>query len=430
MGLLDKGNIKQWRYKVSKLTFKFPGFGNLDINPNRVKYIQIIEDYTKNIFPILRMHVVLEPSTYYRVLKEKNGVQITLKMQKYYQKPDSATKYGPYDFLSDVFQLVMNDNTEDLLHAQKLSNNKSDYTRSARDDRNDLQQVDNTLEFFMFKMASLNAAKASNVNAILTKATVTDALAYLFSKTKLLNNVILGPPDNNTLYEYILLPPLSVLKSILYLDTYYGLYQTGSMIYFGIDYTYIIPYSANDRIYASSEKVRKIKIIVPSTDNVKDMTILGELSRSGENTYYIIADYRSVDIMNNSIANNYIEANDAQVVDSYTGEVNTNNSSATSIGGNFLRLLENKSENKFVGSTYTAQTSSDSIVVKFVLQDIDAKMITPNKEYSIEFDDAAYANKYKGTYLIVNSLQTYTNTGDGFYCTIEVTLKRTGFVKQ
>ena len=55
----------------------------------------------------------------------------------------------------------------------------------------------------------------------------------------------MAQPDNNTVYKEFLLPPQSVLKNLQFIDTYYGIYRDGTMMYFGLDYTYIIPYKVN-----------------------------------------------------------------------------------------------------------------------------------------------------------------------------------------
>ena len=68
--------IKQWRYKITKLTLKWSGSGNVEIEPYKVKMVQIIEDYENNVFPIVRLSVVLEPSMYYKILKQKKEVSV------------------------------------------------------------------------------------------------------------------------------------------------------------------------------------------------------------------------------------------------------------------------------------------------------------------------------------------------------------------
>ena len=442
--------IKQWRYKITKLTLKWSGSGNVEIEPYKVKMVQIIEDYENNVFPIVRLSVVLEPSMYYKILKQKKEVSVTFKMVKFYKKSKRSayeaegSEHGFSEYISDVFRLVMNDDTADLLNAQKQANNKNDYKRSIRDDINDLQQSDNTVEFYMFKSSSLDASKAQTANAILKNCkSIADPIAYLFSSRKeFAGKVLMAPPDNRPkeLPELILIPPLSTLKAFLYLDTYYGIYKTGSMIYFGLEYIYIIPYSSKSCSAYKNGETQQIQIVVPKTDDVKDVTILGEISGS-DSKYRVIADYRSVDIQNMSIPNNYIEANDAQVVDAYTGETSNYHSGAeANDSGNFTRLLENKTENPFIGSTYTAQSSSNSIVVKCILQDIDSRYITPNKRYTFHFEDSKFVEKYKGDYIITNAIHTFTNTGGATTLTskndngigamnisVELTLKKTNF---
>ena len=192
--------IKQWHYKVKNLTLKWSGSGNIDIAPYKVKYIQIIEDYENNVFPIFRLHVAIEPSMYYKILKAKKEITVTLNMTRFYYLSNDPTRKesGHREYISDRFKLIMNDDTADLLNAQKQTNNSSDYKRSVRDDRNDLQQTDNTVEFYMFKADSVDASKEQVSNAVLTNCkSMTDPIAYLFScNAAFKQRVLMAPPDD------------------------------------------------------------------------------------------------------------------------------------------------------------------------------------------------------------------------------------------
>ena len=442
----DNTVIKQWRYKITKLTLKWPGSGNVEISPERVKMVQIIEDYENNVFPIFRLHVVVEPSTYYKILNQKKEISVTFKMMKFYRKSNEsdASEHGFSEYISDVFRLVMNDDTADLLNAQKQEASQNNYMMSIDNDVNDMQKTDNTVEFYMFKKDSLDAAKAQISNAILKNCrSMADPIAYLFStRPEFARKVLMAPPDDRPkpLPDEILIPPLSTLKAFLYLDNYYGIYKTGSIIYFGLEYIYIIPYSSLHCYAYTDGETDQIQIVVPKTDDVKDITIAGEI-QGNDARYRVIADYRTVDIQNMSIANNYIEGNDAQVVDPFTGETTNYHSGAeTNDSGNFTRTIENRSENPFIGNVYTAQSSSNSIVIKCVLQDIDSRYITPNKRYTFHFEDSTYVERYRGDYIITQATHTFTNTGGATTLTseesngigamnisVELTLKKTSF---
>jgi hypothetical protein len=338
-------------------------------------------------------------------------------MNKYFSPIDSNQKKYRQRFIEEKLQLVMNDNIEDLMYTQKLQSNLADMRYSVVNDEHDLQMIDNKVELYLFKSTSLDGTKSSNTNVILKNATVTDAIAYLASSAGL-RNILMSPPDNTEKYDILLIPPLSILKAFLYIDIYYGLYKTGSMIYFGLDRTYIIKYTGGATAYELEEKPTLV-ITIPRTDNSFRSTVLGQV---GEYTY--IGDFHTLDIANDSIANNYIAGNGSQFVDSYTGDIYYSTGHAFNKNTNFLRLLENKTENEYLSTMYTKQAESNSIVITVNMQDIDISKLTPNKMYKVSFEDSAIAPLYSGNFFLSYARHSFINTGKAITVNTQLILKR------
>lgn len=410
MALYDDTRVKLWMYHVSSVILITADGEHIDIPPVRLKSMQILEDYEHYVLPVFKVTFILEPGVYYKILKNKDDGKIYMRIDKYFKSPNSNNESSLYrEFINDTFDLILDDSTEDLLYSQKEQISESDYSRITKDDSNDLKEVANTIEFFLFKSKSIEGIKSNNVNVVLREATIADAIGYLVTKAKI-DNVLFAQPDNIEENDIILIPPLSVLKSFQHLDLYYGIYKTGSIIYFGLKYVYIIPYNGNCVAYAPGER-RKTVIVVPRTSDIYHTTTLGELANSDDNTTYILGDYKTLSIRNESISNNYIAGNDADMMDAYTGESAVTLSGATAKTKNFLRILENKTNNKFIASTYTAQTRAGSSVITVSSQDIDVECIAPNKEYQVLFEDTKYSEKYKGKYMISKAIHTFNNTG-------------------
>lgn len=409
MALYDNSQIISWMYHVSSIKLIKESGAVEDLPPIRLKQMQILEDYDHYVLPIFKIIMILEPSAYYSILKNKNAGKIYLRIDKYYLKPNQKEPSMYHEFINDTFDLILDDGTDDLLYSQKELIAADDYETIIKDDKNNLKYVANELEFFLFRTKSTEGIKANNVNVILKDATISDAIAYLVTKAKI-NNVLFAQPDNTDEYEKILIPPLSVLKAFQFLDLYYGLYKTGSILYFGIKYVYIIPFNGNCVAY-SSEENRKTTIVIPRTDNILYSTTLGELKKGDYSNRYVVGDYKTLSVRNESISNNYIVGNDADLMDSYTGATSLTLSNATTKTKNFVKLLENKTENKYIGTMYTAQTRAGSSVISVSMQDIDIECISPNKEFQVLFEDTKYSEKYKGKYMISKATHTFVNTG-------------------
>ena len=413
--------ISLCRYEISDVTLQIDGGSSINLSNEkgiqRVKEIEIIEDFEKNVFPIFRLVVIVESSIYKKILRHKNSVNVTLTINKYFSPIDSNDKHHKQRFLNEKLQLVMNDNVEDLMYTQRLQANLDNYRNAEKDDKHDLQMVDNAMELYLFKSSSLDGTKSSNTNVILKNATVTDGMAYLASSAKL-NNILMSPPDNTDRYPVLLIPPLSILKAFLYMDVYYGLYRTGSLIYFGLDRTYIIKYTGGCTAYAPNES-KVVTITIPRTDNTFKSAVLGQI---GNNTF--IGDFHTLDISNDSIPNNYISGNGVQVADSYTGDIDASVGSALNKNTSFLRILENKTENEYLSTMYTKRSESNSIVVRVNLQDIDVSVFTPNKMYKISFEDSSIANQYEGNFFLSYARHSFINTGKAMTVNTELVLKK------
>lgn len=408
-GGLYSEDVKMWKYHVTSIKLFTESGGTMDLPAIRLKEMQIMEDFTHYLMPIFKIVMTLEPDAYYTILKNKDGGKIYLRIDQYYLKPNSNKKSMYRTFINDTFDLILDDSTEDLLYSQNTLINKADYKNTTLTNKNSLRHVANDVEFFLFKTSSIEGIKANNVNVLLREATIADAVGYLMTKAGI-RDVLFAQPDNTKVYDLILIPPLPMLKAFQYLDTYYGMYRSGTLIYFGIQYVYVIPYNGSCAAYVNGEK-KKTTIVIPKTSDTYHTTTLGEL-KADTDARYIVADYKTLSARNESISNNYILGNDVTVMDSYSGSSYKSESSATAKTKNFVKILENSTENAFIGDMYTAQTKSGSSVLTANFQDIDISCIAPNKEYQLLYEESKFAEKYKGQYIITSALHTFSNTGE------------------
>ena len=138
----------------------------------------------------------------------------------------------------------------------------------------------------------------------------------------------------------------------------------------------------------------------------------GEVYKKDNTTVnYIVGDYKTISIRNDSVSNDILRSNDIQFIDNLSGDVTSTVSGAKSKGVNSVKILENKTENSRLGDTYTAQTSSESIVITVKLYDYDLSAIAPNKRYKFIFEDPSLTQKYNGVYLISSVESTFINEG-------------------
>lgn len=398
MGVFDPGDkIQLWQYRASCIELLLPGKEPIKIPNERLIEISIINDYEKAVFPVFRIRLILESSRYYNIIKAKSDVQFHLSIYKKYHYNDNSDLSLNYSWIDDIFELILDDNDEDNLRKMKKEKAKSNYESIIENDENKLEMVDNQIDFFLFKTEIIKGLK-KNVNKILRNATVTDGLCYIVGNANI-KNLLMSPPKNTKQYENLVIPPMSGCKAISFIDTYYGIYETGSMIYFGLTRSYILKYGGGCTAYESQE-IKNTSIIIPSqtSSHTVENGVLKKVKE--DNTNYIVADNKSVSNRNDSITNDVLKGNDVAYVDSLTGDITQTSSGATSLSENSVKIEVNKTENSWLGETYTTQSSMNSIVIELRMNNIDIDLLEPNKRFNIIYEDTELTNKYSGEYVL------------------------------
>ena len=407
----ESDQFQKYLYIVKDIQVLLPdGEENLIIEKNRFMGLDVEDNYEENYFPLIKITLVINSETYYKILKYKNECKFYLRIHKKYMKNEDKTKMSSEQkFLLDTFDLITDENTDDMLNALKEKISSDDY-KKRKSEGNVLDETDNNrVSFYLFK--SSIAGTKTNVNKILANANVSDAIAYLMSVAKI-KNVLMSQPDNTKVYEELMIPYQSVLKSLGFLDTYYGLYKSGSIIYFGVDYTYIIPYNGKCSVTSTSDKSTNTNVVIPKSSNTLYSGKLGSVKRKNDESNYVIGDSTSINIMNKSISNNYLYANDIEVVDSYDENTETSKSNAKSKTENFVKVFQNKTENEFIGDMYTAQTNAKSDIISIRLQNFDISAFTPNKQFNVIFEDSKYTKKYNGKYILAGMSYSLNSEGN------------------
>lgn len=421
MAIYEKGDkLQKWRYFVSSLKLILPNEIK-DISTSSVNKINILYDYEHNAFPVFKLSLVLESSLYYKIIKNKDVVQFYIRLQSYYQYSDSGDQSLYRDYLSGRFDLILDDSDENMKANAKREASRNDFNKMMSSDENDLVMKDNTIDFFLFKKSHIKGLK-KNINKILVNSSISDALLCIFKKAGL-ENILMSPPDNTKKYDELVIPPMTCIDAIRFLDTYYGIYKFGSMIFFSFGKTYFLSYGGNCTAYTSDE--RHDTIIVVPMETPKHTIESGVLKKKSISTkYYVVADYKTISIKNESESNDVLNGNDITMVDSISGESTSSSSSAIASGGNSEKILENTTENKWLPQTYSAQTSANQIVIDMHIQNYYLNYLKPNKKFSIVFEDPALMRKYKGLYQLCSLDNAMINDGDDLSLTTTARFKK------
>jgi hypothetical protein len=411
LGLIQKTDrFVQYRYRISEFKLLYDGHTE-DIPPIKIVGLGIEHDYEQAIFPVFKVSMVLDANTYYKIIKNKNTVRFKIRMQKYYIN----TATGAMSLLTDVFK-----NTYSLF----LPDNTTDFEESintVKDKDTNEYYTENAVDFFLFKEDGVNGIR-TEVNKVLSNCDMTTALAWLFYKAGL-KNVLMSPLDNLTKYPEIVLPSQSIIDNIKFLDAEYGFYKTCSLLYFGLNTTYLLKF--NNKCTAWKKNEWKDTVIYVLEKSNTASSISSAILRADDKKYYINVQSDYISINNISIASNILGGNDAEVIDADSDAITTGSSSAiTKDGNNHTRTIQNDSQNKYIASTYAAQSAANSIVVNIAMGDYNIEAIQPNKSISIIFEDSKLNSKYKGKYKVNKAFIKFLKDGEDFSLETSVGLKK------
>lgn len=417
----NQDRFLKWRYTPAELYILYPGETPDQVPKERLISLMIQHDYEGNLYPIIRIEVVLEQSRYYKIIKHKNDVQFKLRIQKSYQVFGRETWSMNQDYINDTFNLILDDSGIDVDEGIKEAQSSSNFKVMQKSDLNSMSSVDNRFEFFLFKSSTIKAGRTT-VNRVLKNATVTDAINYIASKAGF-DHLLMAPTDNNSLIEELVIPPINAAMAFLFVDSYYGLYKTGSMIYMDLDRGYIMPYNHKCRCWESKE-TKEVSIVIPKKGTSFSSELCTVTKQDDRNTKYIVGSNSSISIQNDSITYDILVGNDIESVNSYDGDVSTGTATTTTKDSNISRTVKNVTENPYFNSTYVKQSESRNVVMELMLSDYDLDYLKPNKVFHMIFEESKLNRKYRGYYKLVRATHTFTLTGGQFQLSSDVVVKK------
>lgn len=417
----DGDRFLQWTYCVSEIYLLYSGQEPVRLPNERLVSMNITHDYVNNLFPLFRIELGLELGRYYEIIQNKNDVKIKLRIQKYYHEIGKSDMSLKRDFINDTFDLILNDYDYDKDRRLNEEAEANNFRAVVKDKTNEYDAVNDTYEFFLFKTDTIRASR-QNVNNVLQNATVMDGIAYIATESGL-TNLLVGKPNHTTSIPELLIPPCTAAQALSFLDTYYGIYKTGTMMYFDFDRNYILPFNESCVAWETGERT-ETSIVVPDKSG-RFSAEMCTLDKKDINTKinYIVSDTSSVSIQNDSITNDFLNGNNIESVNTYSGDINLGISEAIGKNENYsTKELINRTENPYFNKIYTSQSNSMSAVVTAHCAEYDASVIRPNCKYNFIFEDTRIGKEYAGNYKLLYAQHMFLKTGNDFSISTQLKL--------
>lgn len=410
--ITEKDTFVEYFYNISEF-YILIGSETIKLPTERLTDFKIEHYFEEATFPIFKVTMTLEPSRYYKIIKNKDKVKFKLRLQSWYRKRGTDETSLVRDVINDTFSIFIDDDSDDYQKELKKD-------AGTDKDENQLDRLKNDVEFFLFK-TSLVTGLRSNIEKVLDSVDLTTTIAYLLSKAGA-SKVLLSPLDNKKTYSTLVLPPQSIEKQLKYLNNNYGFHKKGTIIYFGLMYSYIL--DCKEGCTAWYKKEWKETVIYVLEKKSTDSYLDGPIIRPNEKRYYYNMKSEGIDTSNKAISSNATTGSDAYVIDMSKQSSSSHSSSSKVIGKTTKSVMFNNTSNSYMGSTFAAQQKANNTVLTLLLSNLNLESFNPNKSVSVIFESASLNKKYKGKYRVASAIYTFKNSGDNYTVDAIVTLKK------
>ena len=412
------GNTISYLYKVTEFYLLFPT-EEIELLPEALTHLAIFNDYEQNVLPITQINATMSREAYFKLIAQKDKVKIRLRIQKYYTRSTDGKESLKSDYINDTFSIILNDNDENMYRV--LTDQKT--TTKKRSELEAIQHNnDRDVELFLYKLDIVKNIR-SMVNVILKDCTITDAITYILHKSGI-SNTLLAPVTNTNLYDQIIIPPLSVVDALYWLDYFYGIYRYGTMFYFDLNRNYIMPYSGRSYVYEKNEIVENY-IYCPAKGSSTSAASSGHLLRSDDKIHpYTIVDVDTITIRNKADTTAIMEGLDARVINPYNNSIKDYATKAKHKISNKRRNILNTTYNEYTGNIYTNISSSMDLTINAVSGHCDDSVLLPNHKYRMIFEDTALSKKYTGNFILSTKTSELIKSGNSMVMGVELMLKQ------
>ncbi len=396
------GNLSKYEstmYNISEIYINFSDGTYLTIPSERIVSMDINKDFDNHIMPLINLRATVEITTFNKIMENKSSVKFNISLGSFNVNIESDEyKSGDYDtiphnltsVLSGDFVIFSNETSVNI------STNLMEKTY-ATDNGESIQEgpekFSSDLDIYLYKANSLMIDKQFN-SLVFSESTLSDVILYM-AKHVGINNLLMSPLDNISTYHDIITPANS-FKNIIYgLQDIYGLYNTGVVLFYDYNRTYLL------------SKDHKITAIEKNELKYVNITIYekGELKSSYEGSYITDNEYYINCIIEPSTSDNtqLIKEKFGDTVysiSSYNNEHETYNSSINGYDWVSPVVLDNKVGNTYIMNSYIydVEESLNTMTISFPTANIN--YLTPNKVYNIkcEISNSVASEKYSGIY--------------------------------
>ena len=389
----------------------------VELQNAQINSAYIEKDYDNDVLPVFLLNVNLQKNVYYDILKDPTQCRFIVQIDKYIDPGNSGRDKSKRVYLRDKFVPIITDRspfTDEKFYKDVKYNGSKDGRQIIP---YDLQQ---TYDFILFREKDLRVMK-STTNLVFTNTNVLVALTVVLGNAGV-SNLLMTRFDNTSSYSEFLLPPLPLLPQIKFLDSYFGFYREGSMVFFDHDRSYILRKAPGCSAWESNEiKTVAFTIDVPSSG--EDLMV-GSVLDNKQKTVFVNTNKDHVMFLDKTISTDMVIGNKSTIFHTVTGGFNSVTPDTTNIAGVTNAPKTTNTQNSYASSELEARQSEMRNIVNIICSGLDISYIQPNKTYKLMTNVQSIVNKVGGVYRLTRAIHQFVKEGDHFVNLSNMELRR------
>ena len=392
---LKKYKLSTVQYAITKCDIIAPKLKeNYSVPIVNIQNFVIDNNYEEYYYPFFQINMYL-PSNVQRLIKEtplEIYIDIEIEARYYSDRTGQSIEHDSISkFVAGKYIAYMENQTRSILDSEK-----EDYEDSQGYNlKSTSMEMNEVCSFTLYNDKIMNGL-STNINDIISSTNLLNALGYVLTRAGM-SNVLLSPPNNNKVYKPFILPPKDAESHLEMICHDYGLHSHGTLIYHGLDRTYIIDKQPKCTAYSVNE-YQTTYLYHPGGSKLVIST--GCAKSSAEKANMILIQPSTFKFTDLSVPASKSMSNDVIALDPF-GRCGSGGSSA-----DYTMMIGGDDISSAIESSTKAYTKT--VHMGFVA--VDLNMLTPNKKFTIILDDVKY-KAYTGDFMLSTCNTIFTRNG-------------------
>ena len=382
MNSLD--DLKITKYKINDIGLIFSDGSTDTIRSMNIGSISIEKDFFNDYLPIFNIKCTVNYNLYKKINNDSD-CKFKIDLFKFFLQANKDTKFDKKNIMTknSINNLFINTNVGDTTP-------DLDESLTEKSKPNEFEKSQIELDLFLFIPEALDYKLNTYIFENIRIFDLILALATITNQRKMM---IQDPDNYKYRYNNIAIPnDLTFFKTIKYIQSLYGIYNKGLVIFNDFDYLYILDKDTKSKAYKYSE-INRIYIIYH------------DINEATGNINGTFTDNYSYEI-NCTGRPNIINASDTsdKILGTNVTSVNTEDGSVDNKVTKDTMIIDDKYNNEFANNSFKYEKSMmESITCEF--REIDIDLFKVNKEYYFKFETSdKKLSKSEGFYKL-SSLQ-------------------------